>query len=282
MSYVIFTDSASDLPIGFAAENGIIEVPLRTFMGGIEEQPDMNTFYDRLRNGEVATTSAPNLDDYLSRMEPVLQEGNDILYLAFSSGLSSACRTGSLAAEELSAKYAERKIYVVDTLCASTGLGLLVYLAAGKKAEGTSLEELKDWVAETIPHMCHWFTVDDLMFLKRGGRVSAATAVAGTLMGIKPVMHMDDEGHLVATGKVRGRKIAVQTLLDKMKESAYDLSNQVVAVCHGDCPEEANAIADKMKAELSVKDVLVTKIGPVIGAHAGPGTLSVFFLGEKR
>ncbi|MBO4366349.1 MAG: DegV family protein [Clostridia bacterium] len=281
-NYKLFTDTASDLPEGIAAQYGIKEIPLRVFFGDEEVHPTIEEFYKRMRAGEIATTSAPNLEDFISRMEPVLQGGSDILYLAFSSGLSATCQAGRLAAKELEEKYPGRTVRVVDTLAASTGFGLLVTLAARKKEEGMGLAELADWVEETKLHLCHWFTVDDLMFLKRGGRVSAAAAIAGTLIGIKPVLHVDNEGHLIPMAKVRGRRASIAKLCEKVKETAIDPASQTMMICHGDCIEDANEAAEFMRSELGVPEVLIAPTGPVIGAHSGPGTLALFFLGTER
>lgn len=282
--YVIFTDSSADLPAHLAAECGLPVVWLRLFLDEKEENPetDSKNFYDALRNKVIATTSAPNLDDYLSLMEPILQSGKDLLYIAFSSGLSSACHTGTLAADELAEKYPDRKIRVVDTLAASLGQGLLVYLALQKQKAGLSLDETVSWLEENKLHMCHWFTVDDLLFLKRGGRVSAATAVVGTMLAVKPVMHMDDAGHLVSVSKARGRKAALLALFDKAKETAFAPETQIMAISHGDCEEDAEFLAEKLKTELHVPEVLIAPVGTVIGAHSGPGTVALFFLGKER
>ena len=281
-TYKLFTDTASDLPEGIAAQYGITEVPLRVFIGNEEIHPTIEEFYRRLRAGEIATTSAPSVGDFTAAMEPVLADGFDILYLAFSSGLSATCQAGTLAAKDLEEKYPNRTIRIVDTLAASTGFGLLVTLAARKKEEGMGLNELADWVEENKLHLCHWFTVDDLMFLKRGGRVSAAAAIAGTLIGIKPVMHVDDEGHLIPMEKVRGRRASIARLCEKVKETAIDPASQTMMICHGDCVEDANEAADYMRKELGVPEVLIAPTGPVIGAHSGPGTLALFFLGTQR
>ncbi len=283
--YVIFADSSVDLPAEEIARYGLQIVNLHLFVGGEEESLetlDSHTFYDRLRAGEVASTSAPSPDEYISKMEPVLQSGKDILYLGFSEGLSCSYNNGKLAIEELREKYPERKLYAVSTFCASTGHGLLAVLAARKQQAGEPIEAVRDWAVETLPKLVHWFTVDDLMFLKRGGRISAATAVVGTMLGIKPVLHVDDEGHLINMSKVRGRKASLQALFDKIKETSIEPASQTMAICHGDCVEDANWIAEKMKNELGVKEVIINPTGCVIGAHSGPGTVAVFYLGTER
>ena len=206
--YVIFADSSVDLPLEEINRYGLQIVNLHLFIGGNEENIDTldsHTFYERLRAGEVASTSAPSIEEYAEKMRPVLEAGKDILYLGFSEGLSCSYNNGKLAIEELAEQYPDRKLYPISTKCASTGHGLLAVLAARKQQAGESIEAVRDWVIDTLPHLVHWFTVDDLMFLKRGGRISAVTAVAGTMLGIKPILHVDDEGHLINMSKVRGR-----------------------------------------------------------------------------
>ncbi len=283
--FVIFADSSVDLTPDWVEKYDLRIVSLRLFVNEKEEDEsrlETHAFYERLRNGEVASTSAPNLEDYLHPMEKVLQAGQDILYIGFSTGLSSSFNTGKLAVDELAQKYPERKIYAVSSLCASTGHGLLVLLAAMKRENGASIEEVRDYAEETKWHLCHWFTVDDLMFLKRGGRISASTALVGTMLGIKPVLHVDNEGHLINMGKVRGRKASLNAIFDKAKETAIDPASQIMAICHGDCPEDADYLANRVKTELGVKEVIICPTGAVIGAHSGPGTLALFFLGTQR
>lgn len=282
--FVIFTDSSADLPEELVKQYAVPVVWLRLFVENEEKDPTLGgkPFYDLLRDKKVATTSAPNIEDYVSVMEPLLKDGKDLLYIAFSSGLSSACHTGTLAAEELQEKYPDRKIKVVDTLAASFGQGLLVLHALQKQKEGLSIDETTAWLEENKLHLCHWFTVDDLMYLKRGGRVSAATAVVGTMLAVKPVMHMDNEGHLIPVSKARGRKAALTALFDKAKETAINPETQTMTISHGDCEEDALFLADKLKTELGVPEVLLTNVGTVIGAHSGPGTVALFFLGTER
>ena len=284
-SFVIFTDSSADLPDEWVAKYDLQVVNLHLIVSGKEEDAsalDVHTFYDRLRNGEVASTAAAGMGEYVEKMEPFLRDGNDLLYIGFSEALSATFRNGELAIQELSERYPERKLFAVSSLCASTGHGLLVLLAAMKRAEGLSIEQVRDYTVETVPHLCHWFTVDDLMFLKRGGRISASTALVGTVLGIKPILHVDDEGRLINVSKVRGRKASVNALFEKVRETAIRPETQLMAICNGDCPEEAAALAERLKTELSVPEVLISPTGAVIGAHSGPGTLAVFFLGERR
>ncbi len=288
-NYVILTDSSCDLPAELAQELELTVLPLTLTLGGREyanyldeREIGFGDFYSRIRQGEVAVTAAANLVAYLSLMEPILRSGKDILMMVFSSGLSSTYQVALLAAEELSPRYPQRKILVVDTLCASMGQGLLVYLAARQRAEGRSIEEVRDWAEREKYHLCHWFTVDDLMYLRRGGRLSAATALVGTALGIKPVLHVDNEGHLINVGKARGRRASLTALVDRMAELAVEPQGQTVFISHGDCPEDAKAVEQMVRQRFGVKQVVISYVGPVIGAHSGPGTLALFFLGRER
>ena len=227
-------------------------------------------------------TSAVNVSDFTETIEPHLKEGRDVLVVAFSSGLSATCHSAQIAAQELSEQYPERKVYVVDSLCASLGQGLLVWYAARMKNEGRGIGAVRDWLEENKLHLCHWFTVDDLHFLKRGGRISSATAVLGTMLSIKPVMHVDDEGHLTKVGTARGRNASLKALVDHMAETAIDPAGQTVFISHGDCEEDANKVAEDVKRRFGVQTVVLNNVGPVIGAHSGPGTVALFFLGRHR
>lgn len=283
--FVILTDSSADLPASVLKEYGIGVVELSLCIDG-ESKPgsavEPKAFYDMLRGKAAVTTSAVNMQSFIEFFEPYLQDGKDILYLGFSSGLSATYTAGKNAAEELAEKYPDRKIITVDTLAASLGQGLLVTLAAKKAKAGATLEEVAAYAEENKLKLCHWFTVDDLFFLKRGGRVSAATAVLGTMLAIKPFMHVDDEGHLINVSKVRGRRASVDALFDKMKETAVEPEHQLIYICHGDCPEDAEYLSNKIKAAYPECEVMIGYTGPVIGSHSGPGTLALFFLGGKR
>ncbi len=288
-NYVIITDSAADLDQAMVDELEIRVVPLSLTLGGstYRDYPDRREldpkeFYARLRAGEVGTTSAVNLADAKEYIEPVFQAGQDVLFLAFSSGLSSSCQAVRLAAQELEDAYPERKCYVVDTLCASLGEGLLVYLTAKRRQAGASLEEARDYAEENKLHLCHWFTVDDLQFLKRGGRISATTAMLGTMLSIKPVLHVDDEGHLISMSKARGRQASIKALVDKAAELAIQPEGQTMFICQGDCMEDAEYLANLARERLGVKTIHIGYTGPVIAAHSGPGTLALFFLGTHR
>ncbi len=287
--YVIVTDSCCDLSDVLVKKSELTVIPMILTLGGKEYKnyPDNREitpkdFYARLRGGENASTAAINMDVFTAVFEEILNQGKDVLYLGFSSGLSSTYHVSTVVAEELAAKYPERKIFCVDTLAASMGEGLLAYLAAQKKKQGAEIEEVRDFVLENRLHLCHWFTVDDLNHLKRGGRVSATTALVGSLLNIKPILHVDDEGHLINVGKVRGRKASVEKIFENMKASAVDPSAQTVFISHGDCEEDALTLKKMVEKEFKPKDIQINAIGPVIGAHSGPGTLAVFFLGTQR
>lgn len=284
--FVLFTDSSSDLPITLINELGIKMVQLTVTLEGEDPKTNdlVNTkeFYDALRTKKSATTSTPSINNFIEAFEPIVSAGNDMLYLGFSSGLSGTYNAGAVAAAELSEKYPDRKIFTVDTLCASLGQGLIVYSAAKMCENGAEIEEVRDFVENNKLNLCHWFTVDDLFFLKRGGRVSAATAVMGTMLSIKPVMHVDNAGKLINVEKARGRKAAIEALLKNMRESHTDIKNQPVFISHGDCIEDAEYLAELIKTEFGVEVLVIDYVGPVIGAHSGPGTLALFFYGKQR
>ena len=287
--FVLMTDSSADLSQEMVQELGVTVLPLSfTIQGKVyrnypdNREMDLPLFYDMLRAGELATTSAVNVAEYTQAVEPILQEGKDVLILAFSSGLSSTYQASVLAAEELREKYPDRKIYTVDTLCASMGQGLLVYLAVQEQRKGRSIEEVRDWAESTKLHLCHQFTVDDLHFLKRGGRISATTAVVGSMLQIKPVLHVDDEGHLINIGKARGRQASLKALVDKMEKTVTEEGKKTVFISHGDCRKDAVAVADMVRERFGTQDIRINYVGPVIGAHSGPGTLALFYLGTER
>ena len=286
MSYRILTDSCCDFTKERYEELGLVALPLSvTFRGGT--YPDRNdgslkTLYDGLRAGEVATTSAVNPQQWEDAMMPLLEGGEDVLVLAFSSGLSTTYQSAVIAAEELKERYPDRKILVVDSLCASLGQGLLAFHAAKKRDAGMPMEALARWLEENRLHLCHWFTVNDLMYLKRGGRISAATAVMGTMLSIKPILHVDNEGHLVSVGKVRGRKASIQALAEKVGELARGYDNPVMFISHGDCPEDARVLAERVKAIAAPGELILVPHEPFSGAHVGPGMLALFFYGKER
>ena len=287
--FVILTDSSADLSADMVRDLGVQVLPLSFEMDEKiyhnypdNREMDPHQFYELLRNGHTATTSAVNVAQYTELIEPLLQAGQDILILAFSSGLSTTFNSSRLAVEELQEKYPQRKIYTVDTLCASMGQGLLVWLAAQKRDAGASIEEVRDWVEENKLHLCHQFTVSDLHFLKRGGRISATTAVVGSMLQIKPVLHVDDEGHLINIGKARGRNASLKALVDKMEKTVTEEGKKTVFISHGDCLKDAELVADMVWERFGTEDIHINYVGPVIGAHSGPGTLALFYLGTVR
>ena len=286
MAYKIITDTGCDFPFHMYQELKLGVVPLSVLYKGETyhsySEEWLKDLFAGMRAGETATTSAVNPDSWESAMEPILQTGDDILVLTFSSGLSTTYQSAVIAANDLGEKYPQRKIRVVDTLCASLGQGLLVWYACKKRDGGMDLEELTAWCEQWRYKLCHWFTVDDLMFLKRGGRVSAATALVGTMLQIKPVLHVDNEGHLISKAKTRGRKASIEALAAKMGELAIPGANDTVFICHGDCQADADYLARLVKEKHGVKNVFTYYVGAVIGAHSGPGTLALFFLGEHR
>jgi DegV family protein with EDD domain len=287
--YKIITDSTSDLSPKMVKELEIEVIPMAfsinedTYYNYPDERElSSHDFYDRLRSGELSITNQITPITLAELMEPILQSGTDILYIVFSSGLSGTYNNARLTTEELSKKYPERKIYAVDSLSASMGEGLLVYHAVQKKKEGLRIEEVRDWVIENRCRLAHWFTVDDLNHLKRGGRVSGAAAFFGTMLGIKPVLHVDDEGHLIPMDKVRGRRQSLDSLVEHMAKSIEQPEGQIIFVSHGDTPEDAEYVAQQIREKFSVRAVEIGPIGPVIGTHSGPGTIAVFYLGRDR
>ena len=286
MSYKIITDSGCDFTKEKYAELGLAVAPLMVNFRG-ESYPDRNDeslkdLYAGLRAGEVSTTAAVNPEQWAEAMEPVLKADEDVLVLAFSSGLSTSYQSAEIAAGDLREQYPDRTILVVDSLCASLGQGLLAYYACKKRDEGLGLQELYQWLLNNRLHLCHWFTVDDLMYLKRGGRISTATAIMGTMLSIKPVLHVDDEGHLVNVGKARGRRASIQAMAKKVGELAKGYDNSVMFISHGDCPEDAEYLRSLLESQYGVKEVYINYVGAVIGSHSGPGTLALFFMGEHR
>ncbi len=285
-NFKILTDSCCDFAAHEYTDLGLAYVPLTLTFRGAEtldrNDDSLKELYNGMRAGESAKTSAVNPEGWAAAMKPILEAGQDLLVLAFSSGLSTTYQSAVIAAGELEEKYPDRKIRVVDTLSASMGQGLLVWYACKKRDEGLDLDAVTAWVEEHKFHLCHWFTVDDLMYLKRGGRVSAATALVGTMLQIKPVMHMDDEGHLIKVGTARGRKASIHALLKQAQELGADFDNSTMFISHGDCIEDARYLEQLVKEKCGVKEVITNYVGAVIGSHSGPGTLALFFLGKHR
>lgn len=285
--YIIFTDSACDVSPEKLQEWGVKFVKLGftfTSSGDYYEDNDIPSpeFYKRMREGDIAKTSAVNFETFRDAFDKEAAAGNDILYIGFSSGLSGTYNSGRLAAMEVAGKYPERKILTVDSLCASTGEGLMVYLSVLKKNEGYTIDQLAQYVNDTKLHICHWFTVDDLVYLKRGGRVSPTVAFVGNALGIKPVMHTDNEGKLVPVSKVRGRRKAIEAIAEKYGELAVDKTGGHVFICHGDCIEDAELLKDMVSQKYGATVELIEYTGAVIGSHSGPGTLALFFVGKER
>ncbi|MBQ2668089.1 MAG: DegV family protein [Clostridia bacterium] len=289
MGYRIVTDSTIDLTQKMIAELELTVGTLKFTIEGdtYEDRSDKSElptpkFYNMLREGKMSITTQINTEEFTDLFEPILAAGEDILYIGFSSGLSGTYQSACIAAEDLREKYPERKLYTVDSLSASMGQGLLVYHAVQLKKNGTDIDTLYQWLLDNRLSLCHWFTVNDLNHLKRGGRVSAATALVGTVLGIKPVLHVDDEGHLINVAKARGRKASLDMLVQKMEESAIDPDKQTIFISHGDCLDDAKYVADKVRAKFGTKKIEINFVGPVIGGHSGPGTIALFFIGKQR
>lgn len=287
--YVIMTDSCCDMTARMAGELGLEVLPLSLHMGDREYRNLLDgseigfaDFYTQLRAGAEATTSAVSVGAFEEKMRAVLKQGKDILCINFSSALSTTYQSAAIAAEDLQGEFPDAKILVVDSLCASLGQGLLLYLCAREKALGKTIEEVHTFAETTKGNVCHWFTVDDLNHLKRGGRISGATAFFGTMLSIKPVMHVDDTGHLVPVSKARGRKSSLLELVDHMEKTAIDPAHQTVFISHGDCEGDALFVADEIKRRFGTEQIYLNYVGPVIGNHSGPGTMALFFLGSER
>ena len=286
-NFVIHTDSGCDISQELLNQWDVSCTDMTFVFDGESTQyacRDMTVkaFYDRMRQGAVAKTAAVNIDTFEKAFEPILLEGKDILYLGFSSGLSTTCNSAQIAAQQLMQDYPNRKIITMDTLAASAGQGILVYLAVQKQREGATIEETAGYIENMVLNLCHWFTVDDLEYLKRGGRVSPAVALVGSLLSIKPVLHVDDEGHLIKVSTARGRKKAIAALADQYSATATDPASGTVFISHADCEEEAQILVQMLKERHGVEVMLLTDIGPIIGAHAGPGTIALFFVGSHR
>jgi DegV family protein with EDD domain len=289
MGFTIVTDSSANLNNEIIDQYDIQILSLMYRIGDKEynsyikgEKNDLAPLYTIMRNKENVTTSSVSPGVCNNIFDMLLKQGQDVLYLGFSSALSATYQTASITLQQLAEEYPERRVYCVDTLAASLGQGLLVTYAAKLKESGKTIEEVYNWVMENRLHLCHWFTVDDLFFLQRGGRVSKSTAIVGTLLDIKPVMHMDNEGRLIPVSKVRGRKKSLNALVDQMEKTAIHPESQMVYISHGDCLEDANYVKDQVRTRFGVKNFLIQYVEPVIGAHSGPGTVALFFIGSER
>ena len=287
--FVLVTDSSCDLPQKLVDKFELRVIPLKVDVNGKEYKnyPDEREignkeFYDYSRAKAEIKTSCPSPDAFVNEFTQILEEGKDILYLGFSSALSATTQNAKLTAGELCEKYPDAKIIVVDSLAASMGQGLFVKYVFDEKQKGGSIEEVAQYAEDTKLHICHWFTVTDLMHLKRGGRISATTAIAGTALNVKPVMHMDDEGRLINVGKARGRKASLQALIDHMKETAINPEEQTIYISHGDCEDEVREFAKEIKKQVGFKEVEINYVGPVIGGHTGAGVVALFFYGTHR
>ena len=287
--YVLMTDSCCDLSAPLAQELGILVLPLSLELSGQTyhnyldgREIGFSQFYDRIRAGETATTSAVSVGAFEEAMRPVLESGKDILCLSFSSALSTTYQSAVIAAGEMAESFPEARIHVVDTLSASLGQGLLVHLCAKQKQAGLDIDALRDYAEQTKGRVCHWFTVDDLNHLKRGGRVSATAALFGTMLSIKPVLHVDDQGRLIPVSKARGRRASLTALVERMEQTAVDPETQTVFISHGDCLEDAQFVADEIRRRFGTEDIRINFVGPVIGNHSGPGTMALFFLASER
>lgn len=289
MSFKIITDSAANLTDEQIRQYDVEIISLKYIVDGKEydsyvkgEKTDYSEVYRLLREKAMITTSLASREECDKVIKPVLENGEDVLVLAFSSGLSGTCQNIILAAEDYREMFPERKIIVVDTLCASMGQGMAVHYAWKLKEEGKSMEEVAQWLEENKKHICHIFTIDDLFFLKRGGRLSGTSAIVGSLLGIKPLLHTADDGKLYVTGKVRGRAATLEHLINSVGEKGIDVENQDIFIVHGDCENEAIKIGEEVKKRYNVKNIVYNMLDPVIAAHAGPGTLAIFFIGKER
>ncbi|HHW45575.1 MAG TPA: DegV family protein [Clostridiales bacterium] len=287
--FEIVTESTCDLTAQLIRELDVRVIPMeftvegRAFSDNVfDRKLEPPEFYNLLREGKTASTAQVNSTTYLDLIEPLLKQGKDVLILAFSSQLSGTYQSSVMAVQQLKEQYPERKIITIDTKSASMGEGLVVYYAAKLRDSGRSIDEVAEWVTENRLKVCHWFTVDDLNHLKRGGRLTATKAIVGTFLGIKPVLHVDDEGKLKPVGKVRGRRQSLDALIENMKKTYIDTEPQTVFISHADCIEDAEYLEKQVKANFKPERVIINYIGPVIGAHAGPGTVAVFFLGKHR
>ena len=289
MSFVVFTDGCSNLPGSVLSGRQIRTLP---FTYTINDQQivyngDIDTFdahahYELLRSGEMIRTSLANTQQFIDHFRPVLEAGSDVIYIGMSSGISGTYQASAIAAAELNEEFPERRVRTVDSLGAGLGTGLLTIMAANLRDAGKTVDEAADALDQKRMDLCEFFTVDDLMFLRRTGRLSTTSALVGTMLGIKPILRGDEEGHIVVCHKCRGRKKAVDTLAQLYRERVVNPAQQCVAISHGDCLEEAQALADKICAIAQPKELIFCPHEPVTGSHVGPGMLAVFFFGKGR
>ncbi len=287
-TFKIITNTTADLPLDYIKENNLgllyYNYILDDIEYGSERQLDWKEFYAMMRTGKMPTTSLINPEKFREEFEEVLKENKEILYISFSSGLSGSCQNAFLTAREMMEEREDIQIKVIDSLCASMGEGLFIHKAVTMQKEGKTLEETAAWLQDHVQNMVHLVTVDDLNHLYRGGRVNKATAVIGTIAGIKPIIHVDGEGHLIPFDKVRGRRKSLITLVDYMEEKmgTFREQNDIVFISHGDAQEDAQFVADEIRKRFGIENFMINHIGPTIGAHAGPGTIALFFMGESR
>lgn len=287
--YVIVTDSTSNLPEDMIDRYNLKILSLNYYVDDVEykgyvkgKHNDLTPFYTMMREKKNIKTSLVSAGEAMDVLEDILKSGKDYIYIGFSSGLSGTFHAISMVTEELKDKYPDRKMYAIDSRAAALGEGLLVYYAVQNRESGMTIEENAEWLLNKRNNVCHWFTVDDLFFLKRGGRVSSATAVVGTALSIKPVLHVDDEGKLIPVENVRGRKKSLNALIKHMQESIVEPEKQSIFISHGDCVEDAEYVAKKIKEIYDVKEVFIRMLDPVIAAHSGPGTVALFFMGDRK
>lgn len=287
-TFSIVTDTSCDMPAAVAEKMGITAVPLKvtiadqTFDCSLSKLDLGSSFYDVLRSGVNVKTASPSIDDYERYFRQQLERGRDVLYIGFSTALSGSYNVSLIAAEELREEFPERKIICVDSLCGSMGLSMLIYHCLEKQRSGASIEEVRDYAESTKGKICHWFTPNDLFFLKRGGRISAAAAAVGSVMNIKPVLKSDETGKLKVVYKARGRKLAIAKLVEQMNEHYYPDGSDTVFITHADCAEDAELLARSITKNYGISNVMISEIGPALGAHCGPGTLALFYLGDGR
>lgn len=288
MKTILFTDSCCDLPISFVKENNIQVMFIRVNINGEDIPDDLGQsishkdFYNFIREGEMPTTSQVNVNAFEKGFRKYINEGYSVIYIGFSSALSGCLNSARLAKEIINEEIKDADITIIDTKSASMGLGLIVYYAANMLKDGKTKADIVNWIEDNKLKVNHWFTVDDLNHLKRGGRISSTVAIVGTMLSIKPIMHVDDEGRLIPISKVKGRKKSIKSLQEKLKEKIVNPENQTIFISHGDCLEDAEHLKELILKEVNVKDVIMNNIGPAVGSHSGPGTVALFFIGNNR
>lgn len=288
MDTVILIDSCSDLPLKYIEENNIPYLPFTYELKGIERKDDFwktasyKEFYDALRAGDMSTTSQVNFKLYYDEFKKYVEQGKSVIYIGFSSALSGSTSSAQLAREQIIEEYKNADITVIDSKSASLGLGLLIYYAYDMLKKGASKDEIINWIEQNKLKVNHWFTPEDLNHLKRGGRISGTAAMVGTLLHIKPILFVDNQGRLIPVEKVKGRKKALKTLVEKLSKKIVNPEEEVIAISHGDCIEDAEYVRDLIIEQYKVKDVIINNIGPVIGSHTGAGIVALFFMGNCR